>query len=105
MNSINTVIEFDFIQKKENIKITELMFEFKNQEKILKLDENNKCTFTSKIPSEIIYYTEKINVIYNNNVLYSFEYRLSIRKINHIILDLDEVKKPSFEMLFYSKKR
>ena len=105
MNSINTVIEFDFIQKKENIKITELMFELKNQEKILKLDENNKCIFTSKIPSEIIYYTEKINVIYNNNVLYSFEYRLSIRKINHIILDLDEVKKPSFEMLFYSKKQ
>ena len=81
------------------------MFEFKNQEKLLKLNENNICVFSSKIHSDIIYYTENINVIYNNNIIYSFNYRLSINKINHIILDLDEVEKPAFEMLFYSKKQ
>ena len=104
MESLLTVLQFAFTSL-NNINPKELKFFFGSEEekKEHELDERNRIILTPQFPMSCVYYFETIEVRYKNKNIICFEFLVYINKENNIIIDLDEEKDISFELLFYSK--
>ena len=61
-------------------------------------------TFELECPKYLIYYCETIEIIYKRKEIISFDFLININKNNIAIIDLGEVGKFSFELLFYNKE-
>ena len=88
MNINNTIIEFIFLPRNWNYS------NLKVELKFLKLHIG-------------AYYYNELFIIYSkedNNVLNYFKFEIYFGITNHIIYDLDEKNKSSFELIFYSKE-
>ena len=110
MDSLFTIIKFIFITCSNGINPKECKFIIDSEQKEFKLDEDNSIKFIPNYPKSLIYYCEKIQIIYKKKIICSFEFLVYINKINTVLIDLElekeeeeEEKKSSFELLFYSK--
>lgn len=98
-----TIIELVFISNSNDIDTSEFEFIFGSGETIKELDELNSFILQEDNHLSKVYYCEEITIKYKGNLLYSFHFLIYRKKINTIILDLDEKNRPSFELLFYTK--
>lgn len=105
MESLITILQFAFTSV-NSINPKELKFLFGSEEEKHEheLNEDNRITLKPEYQKSCVYYFETITVKYKNNIILDFQFLVYINKTNNIIIDLDEVKRPSFELLFYSKK-
>ncbi len=98
-----TIIKLVFISNSNDIDTSEFEFIFGSGETIKELDELNSFILQEDNHLSKVYYCEEITIKYKGNLLYSFHFLIYRKKINTIILDLDEKNRPSFEFLFYTK--
>ena len=106
MDCLITVLQFFFISTSNNINPKEFRFYFGSEKDSTehKLDEMNRISFKPIYKSPVIYYVETITVKYKDIELFFFQFFVYIGKNNNIIIDLDEKRRPSFELLFYAKE-
>ena len=106
MDCLITVLQFFFISTSNNINPKEFRFYFGSEKDSTehKLDEMNRISFKPIYKSSVIYYVETITVKYKDIELFFFQFFVYIGKNNNIIIDLDEKRRPSFELLFYAKE-
>ena len=104
MESLLTVLQFAFTSLNSiNPKELKFLFGSEEEKKEHELDERNRIILTPQFPMSCVYYFETIEVRYKNKNIICFEFLVYIIKENNIIIDLDEEKDISFELLFYSK--
>ena len=105
MESLITILQFAFTSV-NSINPKELKFLFGSEEEKQEheLNKDNRIALKPEYPKSCVYYFETITVKYKNNKIFDFQFLVYINKTNNIIIDLDEVNRPSFELLFYSKK-
>ena len=105
---ITTIIHFFFITNTKFIDWEDFEFFFgsedynEGQEGHI-LGENNSISFIPKYPKSCVYYLETIILKYKKIEIANFQFLIYINKDNNIIVDLDETKGSSFELLFYAK--
>lgn len=104
MDQLFTIIQFIFISNTKNINPSEFQIKFEGEGETHKLDMNNSITLRPEYPQSSIYFCESIKIIYKAKEFLSFQFLIYLNKLNTIFIDLDEVNKPSFELLFYSKE-
>ena len=104
METLFTTLQFAFTSKSKAIKPNEIKVKLIIQDKIYELDDNNRIGFKPDYPSSLVNYGESIILFHNDKVLCTFNYLIHINKINFIIVDMDETKRPSFELFFYAKE-
>lgn len=102
---ITTIIHFVFITNTVFIDWEDFEFFFSSEgyKKKHVLDKDNSIILKPNYPKSCIYYLESIIVKYKKNKLANFQFLVYINKDNNIIIDLDETKGSSFELLFYAK--
>ena len=103
MECLYTIIEFIFITNNSQLDVKEIKYQLNLQGEEFSLDDKNQILFKAKCPSSKIYYGETITLQYRDKELCTFQFLIYINKINKIIIDLDELNGPSFELLFYFK--
>ena len=104
MESLLTVLQFAFTSLNSiNPKDLKFLFGSEEEKKEHELDERNRIILTPQFPMSCVYYFETIEVRYKNKNIICFEFLVYINKENNILIDLDEEKQISFELLFYSK--
>ena len=72
MDSLFTIIKFIFITCSNGINPKECKFIIDSEQKEFKLDEDNSIKFNPKYPKSLIYYCEKIQIIYKKKIICSF---------------------------------
>ena len=102
---ITTIIHFFFITNTKFIDWEDFEFLFGSEDynEGHALDKNDSISLISKYPKSCVYYLETIIVKYKKMELANFQFLVYINKDNNIIIDLDETKGSSFELLFYAK--
>ena len=102
---ITTIIHFVFITNTVFIDWEDFEFFFSSEDYKKKhvLDKDNSIILKPDYPKSCIYYLESIIVKYKKNKLANFQFLVYINKDNNIIIDLDETKGSSLELLFYAK--
>ena len=103
MEPLLTIVQFIFITSSNQEDTSEFTFKFGSSEEEYKLDELGCISPSDKNQKSKVYYCDQIEIKYNNRIKYSFHFLIYRKKVNTIILDLDEKNKPSFELLFYTK--
>ena len=103
MEPLLTIVQFIFITSSNQENTSKFTFKFGSSEEEYKLDELGCISPSDKNQKSKVYYCDQIEIKYNNRIKYSFHFLIYKKKVNTIILDLDEKNKPSFELLFYTK--
>ena len=103
MEPLLTIVQFIFITSSNQENTSKFTFKFSSSEEEYKLDELGCISPSDKNQQSKVYYCDQIEIKYNNRIKYSFHFLIYRKKVNTIILDLDEKNKPSFELLFYTK--
>ena len=103
MEPLLTIVQFIFITSSNQENTSNFTFKFGSSEEEYKLDELGCISPSDKNQKSKVYYCDQIEIKYNNRIKYSFHFLIYRKKVNTIILDLDEKNKPSFELLFYTK--
>ena len=103
MEPLLTIVQFIFITSSNREDTSKFTFKFGSSEEEYKLDKLGCISPSDKIQQSKVYYCDQIEIKYNNRIKYSFHFLIYRKKVNTIILDLDEKNKPSFELLFYTK--
>ena len=105
MESLITILQFAFTSV-NSINPKELKFLFGSEEEKHEheLNKDNRIELKPEYQKSCVYCFETISVKYKNSIIFDFQFLVYINKTNNIIIDLDEVNRPSFELLFYSKK-
>ena len=103
MEPLLTIVQFIFITSSNQENTSKFTFKFGSSEEEYKLDKLGCISPSDKIQQSKVYYCDQIEIKYNNRIKYSFHFLIYKKKVNTIILDLDEKNKPSFEFLFHTK--
>ena len=105
MDFSKAIFRFFFITDSKFVCFEDMEFFFVSEKykNGYKLDNENMITIFPQYPKSCVYYYETISIKYKNIEIINFDYLVHINKENNIIIDLDEEKGSSFELLFYAK--